>query len=115
MARTDPQLNIRIPAELKAALDAVAAENKKSTTAEIVSRLQASFYDAGNGETKGKLIVALTTLRMLHHMTTDPDLKRDVGTMLAFMGSVDGGTDVLAATQALARLHQHSIDDKKAL
>ncbi len=46
MARTDPQLNIRIPASLKDALDAVADKNKRSTTAEIVARLSQSF-DAG--------------------------------------------------------------------
>ena len=92
-----------------------AKESGRSLHAEIISRLQGSSYDAGNSETRGKLIVALTTLRMLHHMTTDPDLKRDVGTMLKFMGDVEGGTDVLAATQALARLHHHSISDKKAL
>lgn len=43
MARTDPQLNIRIPAELKDALDAVAGKNNRSTTAEIISRLEESL------------------------------------------------------------------------
>jgi hypothetical protein len=43
MARSDPQLNVRIPEELKAALDRVARENGRSTTAEIIARLQASF------------------------------------------------------------------------
>ena len=43
MARTDPQLNIRIPAALKDALDAVAHKNNRSTTAEIIIRLQSTF------------------------------------------------------------------------
>lgn len=43
MARNDPQVNIRLPFELKAALDEEARKNGRSTTAEIVDRLQASF------------------------------------------------------------------------
>lgn len=43
MARTEPQINIRIPAELKAALDREAEASRRSLTAEIVARLQASL------------------------------------------------------------------------
>jgi hypothetical protein len=43
MSRTDPQVNFRIPAELKEKLEAAAAENKRSVTAELVARLQESF------------------------------------------------------------------------
>ena len=43
MARTDPQLNFRIPVELRDRLEAAAGENKRSLTAELVDRLQASF------------------------------------------------------------------------
>lgn len=43
MARSDPQINFRIPQELKDALDAASAENRRSLTAEVVARLQASF------------------------------------------------------------------------
>lgn len=43
MARTEPQVNIRIPAELKNLLETMASENGRSLTAEIVARLQQSF------------------------------------------------------------------------
>ncbi|MDR7024807.1 Arc family DNA-binding protein [Pseudomonas peli] len=43
MSRIDPQVNFRMPAELKKKLEEAAAQNKRSTTAEIVARLEASF------------------------------------------------------------------------
>ena len=43
MARTDPQVNLRMPAELKDRLDEAAELNKRSLTAETVARLEASF------------------------------------------------------------------------
>lgn len=48
MARNDPQINIRIPEELKAQLDKFAKENRRSLTAEIVARLEQSV---GTGNT----------------------------------------------------------------
>ncbi|PZN83754.1 MAG: hypothetical protein DM484_03870 [Candidatus Methylumidiphilus alinenensis] len=43
MARTDPQLNIRIPSELKAQLEASAKTSGRSVTAELIVRLEESF------------------------------------------------------------------------
>lgn len=43
MARDDVQVNFRMPAALKAALDEAAQANKRSITAELVARLEASF------------------------------------------------------------------------
>lgn len=43
MARTDPQLNIRIPFELKEKLEGAAKLSGRSATAEIIKRLEASF------------------------------------------------------------------------
>ena len=43
MARNDPTIYMRIPAELKEKLDAAAEENRRSMTAEVVARLQATF------------------------------------------------------------------------
>ncbi|MEF8764894.1 Arc family DNA-binding protein [Stenotrophomonas sp. A3_2] len=43
MARTDPQVNIRIPSALKERLEDVAGESGRSLTAEIVHRLELSF------------------------------------------------------------------------
>ena len=45
MARNDPQVNLRMPADLKDRLDAAAEENKRSLTAEVVARLEESFGD----------------------------------------------------------------------
>lgn len=42
MARTDPQVNIRIPRELLQSVAAEATRNNRSTTAEIISRLHAA-------------------------------------------------------------------------
>jgi predicted DNA-binding protein len=47
MARNDPQVNLRMPADLKDRLDAAASENKRSLTAEIVSRLEKSWDAEG--------------------------------------------------------------------
>lgn len=43
MARNDPQVNLRMPADLKERLDVSASANKRSLTAEIVERLEASY------------------------------------------------------------------------
>lgn len=45
MARNDPQVNLRFPADLKDRLDVAAQANKRSLTAEIVARLERSFAD----------------------------------------------------------------------
>lgn len=49
MARDDPQINLRIPLELKERLDAASAQKKRSLTAEVVARLEASFSLGGDG------------------------------------------------------------------
>lgn len=43
MAREDPTIYMRIPAEVKDALDVAAATNRRSLTAEVVARLDRSF------------------------------------------------------------------------
>lgn len=43
MARDDPQINIRMPAALKAGLEEAASANNRSVTAEIVARLEQSM------------------------------------------------------------------------
>ena len=43
MSRTDPQFNLRIPEELRDRVMAAAKTNKRSATAEIIARLEASF------------------------------------------------------------------------
>lgn len=46
MARTDPQVNFRIPAELLEQIKEAAATNNRTITAELVDRLQSSFSGA---------------------------------------------------------------------
>lgn len=43
MARNDPTIYMRIPQELKDKLDAASIENRRSLTAEVVARLEATF------------------------------------------------------------------------
>ena len=49
MARTDPQFNVRMPADLKEKIEEAAKENGRSMNAEIVYRLQQSL-DEGRAE-----------------------------------------------------------------
>jgi predicted transcriptional regulator len=46
MTNDQIQINIRLPADLKERLEQAASENKRSTTAEIAARLDASFDSA---------------------------------------------------------------------
>lgn len=43
MARHDPQVNFRIPAELKEQLELAAKDNNRSLTAELINRLDESL------------------------------------------------------------------------
>lgn len=58
MARSDPQMNFRIPADLKEQLEKVAKENNRSLTSELISRLDESLnkveYDS-NKDVHAKL------------------------------------------------------------
>jgi len=46
MTRSDLQVNFRMPASLKAALEAAAKENHRSLTAELIARLESTFTPA---------------------------------------------------------------------
>jgi len=50
MARSDPQVNLRLPAELKNSIDQAARVAGRSTNAEVVARLQGSFEGGPAGE-----------------------------------------------------------------
>lgn len=51
MARTDPQVNFRIPLELKESLETAAMAAKRTVPAELVARLQASFQNTHSPDT----------------------------------------------------------------
>lgn len=61
MTKSDLQVNFRMPAGLKAKLETAAAQNNRSTTAEVVARLEASFDE----EERGFPLSTLTTLTEL--------------------------------------------------
>jgi predicted transcriptional regulator len=57
MTNDQIQINIRLPADLKERLEQAASENKRSTTAEIAARLDASFDPAGaSGDTLAQTV-----------------------------------------------------------
>ncbi|MGZ9568243.1 Arc family DNA-binding protein [Alcaligenes nematophilus] len=61
MARTDPQVNFRMPQELREMLDQAALENSRTLTAEIVARLLNSFDpDSGISDQKKAVLRVLT-------------------------------------------------------
>ena len=45
MARTDPQMNLRVPMELKENIEKAALDNGRTITAEAVYRLEQSFEE----------------------------------------------------------------------
>ena len=50
MARNDPQLNIRLPADAKAFIEAEARENSSSQTSEVVRAIRAAMKAKGPAE-----------------------------------------------------------------
>lgn len=49
MSREDPQMKIRLPADLKDQIEAASKNSGRSMNAEIVARLQESFHVLGTG------------------------------------------------------------------
>ncbi len=43
MARTDPQINFRLPQELKSRIELSAKENGRSVTQEVISRIESTY------------------------------------------------------------------------
>ena len=66
MARTDPQFNVRMPADLKEKIEEAAKENGRSMNAEIVYRLQQSL-DEGRAET-------ISNIRHMELRIVDPSI-----------------------------------------
>lgn len=56
MARNDPQMNLRVPMELKEKIEKAALDNGRTITAEAVYRLENSFE--GNSYNFNKTIVS---------------------------------------------------------
>lgn len=84
MARNDPQVNLRIPAELKASLDSAAANSGRSLTAEIVARLSQSFEGAAESAELDQLRFENATLKqMLEGKSLGTDLAAILAVTLA--------------------------------
>ncbi|KAB0544169.1 Arc family DNA-binding protein [Kerstersia gyiorum] len=62
MARTDPQVNFRMPADLRDRLAEAAKQSNRTLTAELVARLEASFA-APDGNSQESLRVVLEQLQ----------------------------------------------------
>ncbi len=60
MSRANPQVNFRIPPELKEQLESAAKENHRSITAELVARLEQSFKNVIDPDQPVKTGSALT-------------------------------------------------------
>ncbi|ENX58793.1 MULTISPECIES: Arc family DNA-binding protein [Acinetobacter] len=52
MARNDPQMNLRVPMELKENIEKAAFENGRTITAEAVYRLEQSFEKSQSQESE---------------------------------------------------------------
>jgi len=61
MARSDPQMNLRVPPELKRNIEIAAFENNRTITSEAVARLQDSF----------RTLPSLYMQAALHHVSTE--------------------------------------------
>ena len=62
MARTDPQLNLRLPADLKDMLEGAATKNNRTLTAETVDRLITSF-EAGSSPASLRFLMTRMEMR----------------------------------------------------
>lgn len=64
MARSDPQLNFRIPIELREKLESAAKENNRSLTGELVARLEQSFETRDTDIAQDTVGAMLKSLKM---------------------------------------------------
>lgn len=89
MARTDPTIYMRIPAELKDRLDAAAAEGRRSVTAEVVARLAKSFEPSGDDEAVNALALRLAQTEFdLHAAALEMDSQL-IDAYVAAMSALD--------------------------
>lgn len=88
MARLEPQVNIRMPSELKGTLVSAADTSQRTLTAEIVHRLQQSFQAADSTPTfPAEVMVAVR-----EEMDARGGTFTEALTRLVLAGHSDGGT-----------------------
>ena len=71
MARTDPQFNVRMPADLKEKIEEAAKKNGRSMNAEIVYRLQRSLDEEQEEHVDGFHTIQMT---MADHRNYTPKI-----------------------------------------
>ncbi|PMS32804.1 Arc-like DNA binding dprotein [Trinickia symbiotica] len=71
MTSEDIQTNLRLPANLKAKLRRAAEANKRSTNAEVVARLEASFSVSNVAETGSTVAIDEHTLDLFAEKVGD--------------------------------------------
>ena len=64
MSREDPQMKIRLPAELKARIEEASSANNRTMNAEIVARLHQSFDTRDTELAQDTVSAVLKTLTM---------------------------------------------------
>ncbi|RSB84878.1 Arc family DNA-binding protein [Burkholderia cenocepacia] len=80
MARTDPQVNIRMPQDLKERLEVAAAQANRSLNKEIIERLQQSLDAPTSGTADASTPVLL--YQMLEVTEETEKLRKEVGEVL---------------------------------
>lgn len=105
MARTDPTIYMRIPQELKDALDAASAENKRSLTAEVVARLEDSLFKKSSSNGVPHEIAAYITA--LQNQSVMLDMRADMLKMR--LESI--GARVIAISQRTVGLDTSTLTD----
>ncbi|MDZ7863356.1 Arc family DNA-binding protein [Acidovorax sp.] len=134
MSRDDPQMKIRLPEEVKARIDAAAAEAGRSLNAEIVARLESSFEAAVGYVTKEQFeatlrnavlnleaeqfvtatvrkMLANNVVRMFEQIPVD---RRTESLANAYdFAKALGTAEGIGLEEATARIMQRSLDDKE--
>ena len=110
MAKTDEQVNFRMPSELRNRLKEAADENNRSLTAEIVARLDESFVGDGR-----KIIFTADTMSLLLRSRLE-SLKSMISTLQEEIAASDFDPIVWEGAQSeLAYLEEFATTIRQAL
>jgi len=108
MARNDPQLNLRLPSDLKQKLEEAAANNNRTLTAETVDRLISSFSTGSNPE---NLLFLMARMEM-RTAEAELDLIRLKLMLTEVTDSLEGAVKLLSS-EPFNSLNPHIIDSWK--
>lgn len=108
MARNDPQMNLRVPMELKEKIEKAALDNGRTITAEAVFRLEQSF-NFDEAASKGQVAMTAASSQILSNNLTNVITKLINNLLLA---GVDAST-IKNATKLIASEEQpENLKDK---